>query len=354
MYYLASMQSTKRLTNKFILKKYFSISVLGALLGISIYFFILYSELQETAYQIKDTFLAGTCGVLIAIMIFFATTILNNFLPWKTHTGNRLLAGLTVHFLISYFLVLVGFYSYRFLFFNVDDFFKKYYAIIIKLGIILLILTLIFELIYFALYSYYSFSKFQIETVKQERKQIELQLKALKSQLSPHFLFNSLNTISSLIYKDENRTAIFIRRLAKMYDFTLKSYHQKLITVKEELEFVDAYNYLLQTRFEHKFTCKVSISDDLLSTKIPPLTLQILVENAIKHNQLSIGKPLEIHISSTETSIIIENNITETPKNITSFKIGLKNINKRYLLLVHKSISIIKANNFTVKIPIIR
>lgn len=348
------MQSTNKRNTKFILKKYFSISVLGALLGISIYYFIIYSELQEIAYQTKNVFLAGISGTLIAVIIFYATIILNNFLPWKTHTGNRLFAGLIVHFLIAYFLVLASFYSYRFLFFNVDDFFEDYNAIIIKLGIILLILTLIFEVIYFALFSYYSFSKFQIETVKQERKQIELQLNALKSQLSPHFLFNSLNTISSLLYKDENSTAIFIRRLAKMYDFMLKSYRHKLISLKEELEFVDAYNYLLQTRFKNKFTCTVSIPDDLLSTKIPPLTLQMLVENAMKHNQLSISKPLEINISSTESEIIIENNITETPKNVTSFNIGLNNINKRYLLLVHTSISIDKANNFTVKIPIIR
>ena len=88
---------------------------------------------------------------------------------------------------------------------------------------------------------------------------MELQLKSLKSQLSPHFLFNSLNTISSLIYKDEIKAEMFIRRLAKMYDFTLKSYHQKLITVQEELDFVASYNYLLQTRFEDKFTCSISI-----------------------------------------------------------------------------------------------
>ena len=337
------------------LKKHFFMSVLGALLGLCVCFFLLYSELQDAAvYTIKDAFLAGICGVLIAFTIYKSTAFLNEFLPWKTRTGNRLLAGIIGHFLISYLIVLGLFYLYRFSFFEVDNFFQDYKSTHIKLVIILLILTLIFEVIYFALYSYYSFSKFQIETVKQERKQIELQLKVLKSQLSPHFLFNSLNTISSLIYKDENNAAIFIRRLAKMYDFTLKSYHQKLITVKEELEFVDSYNYLLQTRFEDKFTCVISIADDLLATKIPPLTLQMLVENAIKHNQLSKGKPLEINISSTETTIIIENNITETPKNVTSFNIGLKNINQRYLLLISKEISVKRGHNFTVQIPIIR
>jgi two-component system LytT family sensor kinase len=349
------MQAIKKLTNKFILKKYFLIAFSGALLGIGVCFFLLYSELQDLAvYNIVDAFLAGICGILIAVIISKISFVLNKLLPWQTQTGNRLFVGFIVHFIISYFLVLGFFYVFKNSFFEIDNFFEEYKSISIKLAIILLILALVFEVIYFALYSYNSYSKVQIEIVKQERKQIELQLKTLKSQLNPHFLFNNLNTISSLVYKDENRAEIFIRRFAKMYDFTLKSYHQKLITINEELDFVDSYNYLLQTRFQNKFTCSIDISDDLLATKVPPLTIQMLVENAVKHNQLSIKKPLKIKISSTATAIIIENNITETPKNVTSFNIGLKNINTRYLLLVNMAISVIRTNSFMVKLPIIR
>jgi two-component system LytT family sensor kinase len=336
------MQAIKKLTNKFILKKYFLIAFSGALLGIGVCFFLLYSELQDLAvYNIVDAFLAGICGILIAVIISKISFVLNKLLPWQTQTGNRLFVGFIVHFIISYFLVLGFFYVFKNSFFEIDNFFEEYKSISIKLAIILLILALVFEVIYF-------------EIVKQERKQIELQLKTLKSQLNPHFLFNNLNTISSLVYKDENRAEIFIRRFAKMYDFTLKSYHQKLITINEELDFVDSYNYLLQTRFQNKFTCSIDISDDLLATKVPPLTIQMLVENAVKHNQLSIKKPLKIKISSTATAIIIENNITETPKNVTSFNIGLKNINTRYLLLVNMAISVIRTNSFMVKLPIIR
>ena len=355
MYYLAFMQLAKNQINNFILKKYFSIAFLGVSLGISICFFLVYSELQDVAiYEIKEAVLSGFCGVFIALIISKSAKILNNTLPWQTQTGNRLLVGFIIHFLIAYLVAFGLFYSYSIWFVELQNFSLIYKAALIKLAIILLILTLIFEVIFFALYSFYSYSKFQIEKVKQERKQIELQLKALKSQLSPHFLFNSFNTISSLIYKDENKAEIFIRRLAKMYAYTLQSYYRKLITIKEEILFVESYIYLLQTRFQDKFTCKIIISDDVLLTKIPHLTLQILVENAIKHNQLSIDTPLEIVISSTENNIVIVNNITESPKNITSFKIGLKNINSRYLLLINKAISTIKTNNFTVQLPIIR
>lgn len=349
------MQKTKKLTHYFFLKKYVYIPFLGILLGIAISYFLMYSEQQESAiYTIMDGFFASICGVLIVLIFSENAKLLNKFFPYQAQTGNRLFIGFIAHFVISVFLAVGCFYLYQLFIFDVTTFFEKYNSAIIKLGIILLVLTLIFEVIYFALYSYYSYSKFQIETVKQERKQIELQLKALKSQLRPHFLFNSLNTISSLIYKNENRAEAFVRKLAKMYDFTLKSYHQKLITVKEELDFVESYIYLLQTRFQDKFTCKININSDLFHTKIPPLTLQMLVENAVKHNQLSIDKPLEINISSTGLEIIVENNITETPKNITSFNIGLKNINTRYLLLVDKGISIVRSEKFTVQIPIIK
>ena len=155
------------------------------------------------------------------------------------------------------------------------------------------------------------------------------------------------------MYKDGNKAENFIRRLAKLYDFTLKSYHQKLISLEQELDFVNAYIFLLETRFKDSFSCKITIDDNLLMRKIPPLTLQLLIENAVKHNQLSIVNPLEVQIKSTEKELIIENNITTPSKNITSFNIGLKNINTRYVLLINKTISVSKSKNFTVKIPLI-
>ena len=229
-----------------------------------------------------------------------------------------------------------------------------YHYVLIKIAILFFILILIYEVIYFALYSYYSYATLQIETVKQERKQIELQLNALKSQLSPHFLFNSLNTISSLAFKNKKKAERFIRRLANMYDYTLKSYNSKLISLSEELSFVNSYLFLLETRFENKFKCSITISENLLESKIPPLTLQMLIENAVKHNQLSKKIPLEISITTDENYITIQNNLTEKQEKITSFNIGLKNINSRYLLLSNKGIIVINNNSFTVKIPILR
>ena len=215
-------------------------------------------------------------------------------------------------------------------------------------------MLLIYTVVYFAFYSYYSFATLQIESVKQERKQIDLQLKALKSQLSPHFLFNSLNTISSLVFADKSKAKLFIRRLANLYNFSLQSYQSKLITLREELDFVKSYQYLLAIRFENKFQSNINISDDLLDTKIPPLSLQMLVENAVKHNTMSIEKPLQIDVFSEGEYICVTNAVTDSPMGKTSFHVGLKNINKRYLLLANKGITVSNGKDFIVKIPIIR
>jgi LytS/YehU family sensor histidine kinase len=223
-----------------------------------------------------------------------------------------------------------------------------------KLGIVLLILVLIIEIIYFALYSYYSYTSFQIETVRQERKQIELQFKALKSQLSPHFLFNSLNTISSLVFKDKTKAEGFIRKLAEMYQYTLQSYQTQLISLREELDFVNSYQYLLQTRFGTKFQCTIEIDEELLASHIPPLTLQMLLENAVKHNVLSEEDPLKVQVTSDKKYIIVKNNITKKPQKVSSFQIGLKNINARYLLLREEGIAVSNGESFEVKIPLIR
>ena len=349
------MQVIKQLTRSFSVKKYVFILILGALLGISICFFLIFSEQQEAAvYLAKDAFFAAFCGIIVTLTIYKSTQFLNKLISWKTQIGNRLFVGLLIHFIIAFSFSVGLFYLYDTLLIKTQDFGDVYSSVFIKTAIILFITVLIFEVIHFALYSYYSYATLQIETVKQERKQIELQLKALKSQLSPHFLFNSLNTISSLVFKDEKKAENFIRRLATMYDYTLKSYNQKLITLQEELDFVTSYKYLVQTRFENKFSCNITISDDLLETKIPPLTLQMLVENAVKHNQLSAENPLNVVITSDQDTITIHNNVTKKPNKVTSFSIGLKNINARYLLLSNQAISVTNGRGFTVKIPIIR
>ncbi|MFD2567982.1 sensor histidine kinase [Pseudotenacibaculum haliotis] len=337
------------------MKKHFFITLLGTIFGISIAYFIVLGDAVETTVSLgaSEIILSVFTGITSAYLIYGTALWLDKLIPWHKSEGNRLLAGLLLHFVISYlWIIFIGYVGVQLL--EIDPVLEEAYKqSLIKLGIILFILILIFEIIYFALFSYYSYTTFQIATVRQERKQIELQLKALKSQLSPHFLFNSLNTISSLVFKDKAKAEGFIRRLADMYQYTLKSYQKRLTTLQEELEFVDSYRYLLEIRFGKKFQCSINIDENLYDTSIPPLTLQMLLENAVKHNVLEEENPLEVHITSDKKYITVKNNITRKPKHVTSFQIGLKNINARYLLLHKEGIAVSNGNSFEVKIPVI-
>lgn len=349
------MEITNQPFNQPLMKKHFFIACIGILLGLSISYYLVLSEQEENVtYTAPMAAFAMIAGVAISYAVYGVALVLDKWLPWRKHAGNRLLIGLLLHFSIATIIAVTITYCYDFIYIGTEYIKVTYELPFIKLIILLFITTLIFEIIYFALYSYYAYSTLQIAVVKHERKQIELQLKALKSQLSPHFLFNGLNTISSLAYKSKTKAIQFIRGLAGMYAYTLQSYDIKMISLREELAFVKDYLYLVETRFEDKLQCQINISEELLDTKIPPLTLQMLVENAVKHNVLSDEHPLCIKITSDQKEITVQNNITEKPIKVTSFNIGLKNINARYLLLADKGISITNGQHFTVKIPIIR
>lgn len=348
------MQRLTQLTKTVLFKKHLFIVVLGSLLGFLISFYLVESETVETvSFSAFQIILSCAIGVVVAYLVYVCSLFLDTFLPWRKYVETRLFVGIISLFMLSFSLIFGVIYLFDYTMNDTLNFMAVYQPMLIKLAIILFILILIFEIIYFALYSYYSYTTLQIEAVKQERKQIELQLSALKSQLSPHFLFNSLNTISSLVYKEKKRAQQFIRKLANMYQYTLKSYSEKLITLDEELTFVRDYLFLLETRFENKLSCTINVSETLLDTKVPPLAIQMLVENAVKHNQKDEENPLHITIESTKKHIEVQNNITEKPSNITSFNIGLKNINSRYLLLHTEGIIVSNGASFSVKLPLI-
>ncbi len=343
----------QRILNHNGVKKHFLISFLGALLGILIYYYLLVNgEIVDENVSFRGISAAAICGVLVSYFSFALTLKLDRLLPWKNQMPNRLAAGIISHFITALLITISCFYAYNNYILIQSDFFNAYRQTLIKLSILLFIISILFTLVYFALYSYYSFARLQIETVRQERSQIELQLKALKSQISPHFLFNNLNTISSLIFEDVPKAEIYIRRLATIYQFTLSSYHEKLVPLSKELEILTSYQYLLDIRFKNKINWVINISEEHGQSNIPPLTLQMLVENAIKHNELSSDNPLTIMIKSTDKYLCVENTLTNTPKKIESFNIGLSNIKDRYKLLSNQDVIIDRGTDFSVKLPI--
>ncbi len=194
------------------------------------------------------------------------------------------------------------------------------------------------------------------EVVEQKliAKSANAQFESLKNQLDPHFLFNSLNVLSSLIDENPNQAQQFTDSMSKIYRYVLEQKDKELVSVKEEINFAKTYCELLKTRFEDSVSFEFHISDEDQKGYVVPLSLQLLLENAIKHNFATVAKPLHIKIYSENGNLIIENNhqARELPNNSTG--VGLANIVSRYNLLTSRNVFVEKSETFfRVKLPIL-
>ena len=183
------------------------------------------------------------------------------------------------------------------------------------------------------------------------------QFEALKNQVSPHFLFNSLSILSSLVHIDANLSEKFIDQLAKAYRYILEQKDNDTVSLKTELDFLDSYTFLLKIRFENKFDVNISITDqEAEKYHITPLTLQLLIENCIKHNRMSQKEPLIVTILIKGDYLIVINPVRPRSEleRIKSTGIGLANIKNRYQLLTKTPVQIAQDEElFTVKIPLL-
>lgn len=193
------------------------------------------------------------------------------------------------------------------------------------------------------------------EKAQLEESALKAQYMALQSQLNPHFLFNSLNVLISEIEYNPQNAVQFTRNLSDVYRYILQHQEQMLVTLKEELAFVDAYLFLHRVRLGDCIRIEHAIDRVLYDRKLPPLTLQLLVENVIKHNSISLNKLMLIKLSyiAEEEMLEISNPIRPKQGALESGK-GLQNLATRYQLLCSKKIEIIQSENcFTVKIPLL-
>ena len=172
------------------------------------------------------------------------------------------------------------------------------------------------------------------QLIRLQKENLQSQFEVLRQQVNPHFLFNSLNVLTSLIKLEPDLAEKFTEHLSKVYRYVLENKDNNLVNLKTELDFLDAYIFLLNIRFMNKIEVNVSIEDDKKELKILPLALQLLIENAIKHNSMSKKNPLKIDIFvENENTLTVENNLQERESHMASTGVGLKNINHRYSLL---------------------
>jgi two-component system, LytTR family, sensor kinase len=195
-----------------------------------------------------------------------------------------------------------------------------------------------------------------LESEKLSLDKVQAELETLKSQIDPHFIFNSLNTLSELISDDREKALLFNENLAKVYRYILYNRSADLVTVKEEVDFINSYLLLLKIRFENTLNITTKIGAvDLTRYYLPTIAIQTAIENAIKHNQFSGSCPLSISIEITNDYAIIANNKNPVRYKTISSGTGLTNLDNRYKLILNKSIHIDETiASFTIYLPVVK
>ena len=185
-----------------------------------------------------------------------------------------------------------------------------------------------------------------LEAEKLKKEQVIAQYETLKSQVNPHFLFNSLNVLTTLVHKDADVAEQFINQLSKVYRYILESRSQEIIGLDEEMRNLEAYVFLMKIRFGGNLQFDNQLANNVLGKKVAPLTLQMLVENALKHNEVSKLNPLSISVFLDGNFIVVKNNLQLKTNQNDSTGIGLSNIKARYSFLSQHSVSISETDSF--------
>jgi two-component system LytT family sensor kinase len=189
-----------------------------------------------------------------------------------------------------------------------------------------------------------------------ERAHVQGQLEALKSQVNPHFLFNSLSILSALVPRDADLATKYIEQLARVYRYTLEQRNHDLVALSTELEFIETYAFLLRLRFSDKFDLQLDLPTPAPAYRLAPLTLQLLVENAVKHNRMSVAAPLRIVITLEADELVVRNTLQRRPAAplTESTGVGLQNIINRYRLLTPRPVRVSDTGPaFEVRIPLL-
>ena len=227
----------------------------------------------------------------------------------------------------------------------------KFFAFITCTVMAVLVFTLVYEILFLS-----KERELDTKIVEElDRERVQAELDVLHNELDPHFIFNSLNTLNHLILANPETAHLFNSRLAQVYKYVLVNKNRELVSLSNELEFIESYFFVLQVRHENKLLFEWdSKESSARKVMMPPCALQTVVENAIKHNEFSVENPLKIKLSMNGEYLKVSNNKRPKPYLVDSTNIGLRNLNWRYQLVCNKNIIIEnEESNFLVKLPLI-
>jgi len=281
---------------------------------------------------------------------------LDKTLPWKTDFRKRLLWQTIICFIISFLILNVIYLIFKL--YSIRYYERPGSSYNIYIFFMLNSLIFIFFLLVTGLQLGHTFilqwkeSQLFAEKLKNENNQAKIM--RYQHQLNPHFVFNNLNILTALIEKDPSAAKIFTEQFSTSYRYLLQETEKELVSLYTELNFIESYIHLLKVRFQQRIQFSFTVAENLKSLFIPPFSLQLLIENCVKHNITSLDKPLLIEVFSNNKTITVRNNLQLKTMPESNSGAGLKNIINRYGFLSDRRIEIEKTNtNFSVTLPLL-
>jgi sensor histidine kinase YesM len=354
---------------KQVVYKHIRVTIIVTLIGLG--FSLFFSNLSNLTIEFFTNNLLYS--FIIGFSLLEANTLpelfIDRIVKWDDNPKKRIFVHIIIMLVFSSITIIIVNYLWFGLYHgdNFYDFvFKRggYWIFVIQMMITLIII--------FVLYSIEFFKQWRISVTNEEilkREKLSLEYESLKNQVNPHFLFNSLNTLSSLVYVDQDKAVKFIKQLSEVYRYVLEIKDVELVSIKTELDFVKNYCFLQKIRFSENLKININLNNSG-NIMVIPLSIQLLVENAIKHNVITKERPLMIDIFNDEKYIIVKNNlqIKKTIKENRNDKnrdshVGLENIKLRYKYLSKEEVIIknpetekigAELKEFIVKIPLIK
>lgn len=276
---------------------------------------------------------------------------LNRYIPWRQPVAPRIFIQIGISVI---FTAWVTYLAVKYLYSGVYE--AHFSSLVFRRNLfVFLIISLLYNAITTGAHFFRQWRQSIVESEELKRQNLISQYESLKNQINPHFLFNSVNTLIGLIDEDPEMAKTYGLHFSKIYRYVLDKGNKELISLNEELDIVEIQKQLFESRFGKGLIFNVDVNEELKHKKLPPLTLQMLIDNALKHNAVSPKSPLTIDINSIgDHTIVVKNNIQ--PKNLIeeTTQIGIENIKKRYQYLTDRHVVINKSNEtFIVEIPLL-
>lgn len=304
----------------------------------------------------QNKFLSYLTSIIITILVWEGNlridTFLNKKFPWTGNALKRVSLQFVSSLLYSAITIYGAMMAYnKYVCLMPLDIQSAFSRTALAIGLVVAVAILSIEL---GLYFFINWKRSLVEIEKYKAESYQAQLQNLKTQVNPHFLFNNLSVLSSLVAESQDKAQDFIHQMSNVYRYVLDSDSTELVSLEDELKFINSYCYLLEIRFESAIVFDVSIDDVYKQKYIPPMAMQLLIENAIKHNEVSASFPLKISIYAKHNRLYVENTIQHRTESQESKGIGLKNIRKRYAFFTEEEVQVENTSKlFVVSIPFI-